>query len=246
MIRYTHSLIYDFYRKFCRYIKALYDCKNICSRCIHTAKILSNFSFRIPSVTSIIYNFCNNFISIPDSFGILRRYINILRKLLIIAQNKSIIPLSLEGTYNLLIHTLQNINHGAFPALSCFYFIFQEYPDTIHMHCSSCVVCRNKDIIVFLFDFYKTKTFMITDKCSFFNQTQLTESLYVSFLCFHRYFFFGKIFLLFLFPDFLLTHLYSFAVRKKSTLAIIQECFLLTILKNSYSKLLPVQKITLP
>ena len=87
---------------------------------------------------------------------------------------------------------------------------------------------------------------MITDKRSFFDQSQLTEGFYIPFLWFYRYFLFGKFFLFFLFPDFLLTHVYSFAMRKKSTLVFIQECFLLTILKNSYSKLLPVQKITLP
>ena len=51
--------------------------------------------------------------------------------------------------------------------------IFEEYPDTVHMHCSPCMICRDKDIIFFLFQFYKTKALMITDKSSFFDQSQL-------------------------------------------------------------------------
>ena len=56
----------------------------------------------------------------------------------------------------------------------CFGFIFEEYPDTVHMHCSPCMICRDKDIIFFLFQFYKTKALMITDKSSFFDQSPVS------------------------------------------------------------------------
>ena len=182
MVRHPGCLIHNFNRKFGRYIIAFYNGKNVCSWSIHTAQILFDPAFRFVSVIAIIKNLCNYLVSIPYSFGILWRYIDIFGKFLIVADNKSIIPFSLESSYNLLIGTFQNPYHGSFLAFSFLFSFFQKYLYFVLVHGSSGCICRNKNIIFLFFQLHKAKSLVVANKSSFFNKAKFLEFFYRFFL----------------------------------------------------------------
>ena len=178
MIRHPGCLIHNFYRKFGRYIITFHNGKNVCSRSIHTAQILFDPAFRLVPVIAIIKNLCNYLVSIPYSFGILRRYIDVFGKFLIVTDDKSIIPFSLESSYNLLIGTFQNPYHRSFLAFSFLFSLFQKYLYFVLVHGSSGCICRNKNIIFLFFQFHKTKSLVVADKGSFFDKAKFLKFSY--------------------------------------------------------------------